>query len=50
MTWQSKEDQSDHIRSQLLYEIKNPGIWYPKQKETGDKLNNGLSKKQEREP
>ena len=38
MTWQSKEDQRDHIRSQLVHEIKNPEIWYP----YADKLKSGL--------
>jgi hypothetical protein len=29
MTWQSKEDQREHIRAQLRHEIHNPSIWYP---------------------
>ena len=43
MTWQSKEDQRDHIRSQLVHEIKNPELWYHR----ADKPKSGLCKERD---
>lgn len=40
-TWQSKEDQKKHIRSQLIHEVNNPDVFYPISKKNRDKLNNG---------
>ena len=45
MTWQSKEDQRDHIRAQLVHEIKNPSIDYPISKKNLDKLNTSSYKR-----
>jgi hypothetical protein len=38
------EDKHDKIRSQLLFEIKNPTLWYEPTKKKSDKPSNGLCK------